>query len=153
MPSFLSRVAPVEEEAPGAAVHVAPLPWQNRAPLPFSELFRSHYAAIRAARMAAIGPGYLVLVVRGEDHFIGHGCVTLGGSEASHTLVVGRHARADISLASDPSVALRHLVVRVRLDSDRRPILRVIDLHTEYGFLVDGVGSCSAAITDGLPGE
>ncbi len=149
MPAFLSRVAPVSEEAPESATSVGSLPWQNRAPSSFAELFRRHYTEIKAAREGAAGPGYLVVVIQHEDLFVGHGCVTLGDRDASHVFVVGRHPRTDVRLAADPSVALRHLVVRLTLDAARRPTLRVIDLHTGQGFVVEGAGTCTSAVTDG----
>lgn len=147
MPAFLSRVAPFAEEAPDSATSVNSLPWQNRAPWSFAELFHYHYAGLRTVLDGSAGPGYVVTVIHHEDRMLGHGCVTLGDPEASHTIIVGRHERSDIRLV-DPQIALRHLVLRITLGPERRPMVRVIDLHTGHGFVVEGVGACSSVRTD-----
>jgi hypothetical protein len=51
--------------------------------------------------------------------------------------IVGRHSCCDIVLPSDPSVALRHLLVRVTTLPDGTPVVRLLDLRTEAGFYLD----------------
>ena len=51
-------------------------------------------------------------------------------------LVVGRHSLCDVVLDADPTIALRHVLIRsTRLD-DGCPRLSVLDLHTNLGFVM-----------------
>jgi hypothetical protein len=53
-------------------------------------------------------------------------------------MVVGRHSEADLCIDGDPTVSLRHLIVRaVRLE-DGTPALRILDLETPLGFGIEG---------------
>ena len=52
--------------------------------------------------------------------------------------VVGRHAMCDVVLDGDPTIALRHLLVRASRLDDGCPRLSVVDLHTHIGFEVNG---------------
>ncbi len=53
-------------------------------------------------------------------------------------LVIGRHAMCDLVLDDDPTIALRHLLVRASRLDDGCPRLSVVDLHTNIGFEVNG---------------
>ena len=53
-------------------------------------------------------------------------------------MVVGRHSRAHVRLAGDPTIGLRHLVLRSRHDAEGRPFLAVSDLLAQRPFFVDG---------------
>jgi hypothetical protein len=53
-------------------------------------------------------------------------------------VVVGRHALCDVVLDGDPTIALRHLLVRASRLDDGCPRLSVVDLHTHIGFEVNG---------------
>ncbi|HEY1958296.1 MAG TPA: FHA domain-containing protein [Polyangiaceae bacterium] len=53
-------------------------------------------------------------------------------------LVVGRHSQCDVVLDGDPTIALRHLLVRVSLLDDGSPRLSIVDLHTDLGFQLAG---------------
>ena len=53
-------------------------------------------------------------------------------------VVVGRHAMCDLVLDGDPTIALRHLLVRATRLDDGCPRLSVVDLHTNIGFEVNG---------------
>jgi hypothetical protein len=50
--------------------------------------------------------------------------------------VVGRHTRCDVTLPSDPGVALRHLLIRATTLDDGSPAVRVLDLRTAQGFFL-----------------
>jgi len=52
--------------------------------------------------------------------------------------VVGRHAMCDVVLDADPTIALRHLLVRARRLDDGCPRLSILDLQTHIGFEVSG---------------
>jgi len=53
-------------------------------------------------------------------------------------IVVGRHAMCDVVLDGDPTIALRHLLIRASRLDDGCPRLSVVDLHTHIGFEVNG---------------
>jgi hypothetical protein len=53
-------------------------------------------------------------------------------------LVAGRHAFCDVVLDADPTIALRHLLIRATRLDDGCPRLSVLDLHTNIGFAVHG---------------
>jgi hypothetical protein len=53
-------------------------------------------------------------------------------------LVLGRHDKCDVVLEGDPTIALRHLLVRAQLLDDGCPRLSVLDLSTDIGFQVAG---------------
>lgn len=60
-------------------------------------------------------------------------------AEPTSYLVVGRHTQCDVVLSGDPSIALRHVLVRSLSLDDGCPILSVHDLRTHDGFaLSDG---------------
>ena len=61
------------------------------------------------------------------------------------SLVVGSHPLCDVRLFEDPSVELRHLLIRSSALDDGCPILSVVDLHTARGFLLSN-GACERAI-------
>lgn len=66
------------------------------------------------------------------------GCCDVAADPSAH-VVVGRHALCDAVIDADPTVALRHLLVRASRLDDGCPRLSVIDLHTTLGFaLADG---------------
>jgi len=58
--------------------------------------------------------------------------------DPSAFVVIGRHAMCDIVLDGDPTIALRHLLVRASRLDDGCPRLSVVDLHTHIGFEVNG---------------
>ena len=63
-----------------------------------------------------------------------HAPLAFADLHAEDHLVVGRHTECDVRL-SDPSVALRHVLVRARV-TDGRAALLVSDLATDAGFRV-----------------
>lgn len=63
-------------------------------------------------------------------------------------VVVGRHALCDAVLDANPTIALRHLLVRATRLDDGCPRLSVLDLHTHLTFtLADGQKASSIAAT------
>lgn len=61
-------------------------------------------------------------------------------------VVVGRHSFCDVVLDADPTIALRHLLVRAARLDDGCLRLSILDLHTNLGFEVHG-GEPSRAIS------
>jgi hypothetical protein len=63
-------------------------------------------------------------------------------------LVVGRHAMCDLVLDLDPTIALRHLLVRAARLDDGCLRLSILDLHTHIGFETSsGLSSRSISAT------
>ncbi len=61
-------------------------------------------------------------------------------------IVVGRHEFCDLVLDADPTIALRHLLVRARRLDDGALRLSMLDLHTNLGFEVSS-GESSRSIS------
>jgi hypothetical protein len=75
--------------------------------------------------------------------------IVVGGNPEDAVAVIGRHERANLSLANDPTVALRHLLSRVVFGIGDRPRLQLVDLRTGQGVEVDGHGRVDGIFTDG----
>ena len=61
-------------------------------------------------------------------------CTVLAQSDAF--VIVGRHTQCGIVLPDDPFVALRHLLVRSIALPSGGAAVRILDLHTQLGFLL-----------------
>jgi hypothetical protein len=57
-------------------------------------------------------------------------------SHADAFMVVGRHTQCGIVLSDDPFVALRHLLVRSIALPSGKAAVRILDLHTQLGFVL-----------------
>jgi len=108
----------------------------ERAPRSFRELFVCNYAAIRRLCSSHARAGLAVVAV---DAFTGRfmGSLWLGAKDGSaNSAIIGRHGRADLWLADDPSLSLRHLAVvlwpAAATDEVR---FRILDLRTSTAFL------------------
>jgi hypothetical protein len=100
---------------------------------------------LHAERAAPFGmTGYRVFWVLGE-HI---GSLDLPAHDASY-LVMGRHTQCDVVLAADPTIALRHLLVRAQLLDDGAVGLRILDLNTTLAFHVDDGGPCRSIFAMG----
>ncbi len=65
-------------------------------------------------------------------------------SHADAFVVVGRHTQCGIALPDDPFVALRHLLVRSIALPSGKAAVRILDLHTQLGFVLpDGTQQTS----------
>jgi hypothetical protein len=110
-----------------------------------SDLRASYAIAERAASAAT-------------DTFDGHRLYWVNGANVSYAalpassdahLVVGRHTNCDVVLPLDPSIALRHLVVRSMRMPDGDLALRVLDLHTQIGFKLENGESRHSIVARG----
>jgi hypothetical protein len=127
--------------------HVGQSSWASERLWTFERLFKQHFAAIRELHAGAAGPGYLSVAICGNQQISKHALLgTLGRESADRTLIIGRHGRAPMRLANDPSIALRHLLVRL---TGTTPLIRILDLHTGQGFRAEGAGACQAVASDG----
>jgi hypothetical protein len=77
-------------------------------------------------------PGYRVVWWRGRE--VGH--YDLPAHPAAYA-VVGRHMQCDVVLGTDPTIALRHVMMRAAALEDGTVALRVLDLRTARGFYLD----------------
>ena len=106
----------------------------------FEGLFRGSRVDLHAAYGIARGltfsrgllaePGHRLVWIRGDAV-----SSTVVG-EASSYVIVGRHAKCQAILPDDPTIALRHLLLRSNAQPDGSVTLRIVDLHTETGFLL-----------------
>ncbi|MBW2462127.1 MAG: FHA domain-containing protein [Deltaproteobacteria bacterium] len=89
-------------------------------------------------------PAFLVVAIRGRTQRRR----TLVTLDDGH-LVVGRHTESDLYLDADPSVSLRHLLIRALHLDDGTPALRILDLDTKAGFRVDGGDDVRSLVATG----
>ncbi|RLB45392.1 MAG: hypothetical protein DRJ42_30030 [Deltaproteobacteria bacterium] len=89
-------------------------------------------------------PAFAVVAIRGRTQRRR----TLVTLDDGH-LVVGRHTEADLCLDADPSVSLRHLLIRAVQLEDGTPALRMLDLDTKAGFRVEGGDDVRSLIATG----
>ncbi|MEN0062538.1 MAG: FHA domain-containing protein [Myxococcota bacterium] len=101
-------------------------------PAPSGEVaFIGAYAKIRSTCLAATGPGIALFAV--DDEGMASEAVIYAKSETIQTAIVGRHSEADLVLADDARISLRHLAVVIC--PDQGPVTRyhVLDLRTPLG--------------------
>lgn len=85
--------------------------------------------------------GHRIVWVRGGCY----GVRELSAHDAAYA-IVGRHTHADVVLELDPTIALRHLVLR-SIETGGQLALRILDLQTSTGFaLADGEPRRSAVV-------
>jgi hypothetical protein len=64
-------------------------------------------------------------------------------------LVIGRHTQCDVVLPADPTIALRHLLVRAVILPDGTVGTRIMDLRTTLAFHVDDGAPCRSIFAVG----
>ncbi len=117
--------------------------------LPLDVLGLSH-AYARAKEMHAAMPprpglaGYRIFVVLRENVR----ALDLPASPDMY-MVLGRHTQCDMVLDAEPSVALRHLLVRAIVQPDGAVGVRVLDLQTTLAFHVDNGEACRSIFAVG----
>jgi pSer/pThr/pTyr-binding forkhead associated (FHA) protein len=103
----------------------------------FEELFRAHYAALRALLNGRTQPGLALLVVSPEG--IEASGWFAARDAAVNSLTVGRHSSADVFLPSDTRLSLRHLVLLLHQGQDEEPAgFRVLSLRTPVATVDEG---------------
>lgn len=110
------------------------LPWQMKIPLQAPNLETAYTTAV-AAEKARNEPAAGYRLYWMAVGYFGSIDVPL---DPQSFLVLGRHAMCDVVLEGDPTIALRHLLVRASRLDDGCPRLSVIDLHTNIGFELAG---------------
>jgi hypothetical protein len=98
----------------------------------FAEGFARGFDRI-AAHLASGEPGFVVVGYSPEMERSAVRQIKLGPDSAIEPVVVGRHECADLVLASNESLSLRHALVLLRADADGRPVTRVLDLRSGVG--------------------
>jgi hypothetical protein len=63
--------------------------------------------------------------------------------------VIGRHTQCDVVLDAEPTVALRHLLVRAVPQPDGGVGIHILDLNTSLAFHVDDGGPCRSILAVG----
>jgi hypothetical protein len=76
------------------------------------------------------------------------GTVDLPALEGAY-VVAGRHTQCDILLDADPTIALRHLLMRALVLPDGAVGVRILDLRTNLAFHVDSGGPCRSIFAVG----
>jgi hypothetical protein len=116
---------------------------------PFAAVFRKHFAALRAAHVAAhAAEGVMIAAVDGNGVFDGHSHLRLPATGIAH-LILGRHERCDVVLSRDSDVSLRHLLVRATRGPHGQLQLRAIDLRSRCGLLSEDGKRCEAIASQG----
>jgi hypothetical protein len=105
---------------------------------------------LRAAADGMSADGVLIAAFEYNSQIANIERLGLPGSACSLPYaIVGRHPQAHLKLWCDPSVALRHLFVRLIPGIGGRPELDVRDLRTDQGFSVEGLGPASSIRSSG----
>ncbi len=118
------------------------------APLAARELFVRHYQAIRDCDAQHPRQGVAVLAFDRQSEPIGVAWLA-AGEDRARALIIGRHSRCGLVIpVSHSTIALRHLVVTVRL-TQGRPLARIIDLCTHTGFVDESGRVLQSASIDG----
>ncbi|MBU1535379.1 FHA domain-containing protein [Myxococcota bacterium] len=65
-------------------------------------------------------------------------------------IILGRHPSCQIALQADPSISLRHLLVRIYHRPKQKPIVKILDLHSEIGFYDESGTKVTALKCEGL---
>src|SRR5678815_1329969 len=105
------------------------LPWQMKIPLQAPSLDTAYATAMAAERARERTPGYRLYWMAAGT--FGSFDIPL---DPQAFVIVGRHGMCDVVLDGDPTIALRHLLVRATRLDDGCPRLSVVDLHTNIGF-------------------
>jgi hypothetical protein len=106
-----------------------------RPQLSIHELFSKHYDKTREWLAGRNQPG-IALVAMDFDAVRGAAFLASKPDVVS-TAIIGRHTQADLRLAGDPSLSLRHLALLVypRLSGRSGARYRLLDLRTAIGFV------------------
>jgi hypothetical protein len=112
------------------------LPSQVESPLPETSVDVAYRLALAADKDREAAVGYRLYWLSANEF----ASFDVPVDENAFT-IVGRHDQCDVVLEADPTIALRHLMVRASLLDDGSPRLFVLDLHTDIGFEVAGARS------------
>jgi hypothetical protein len=113
----------------------APEALPARPELPIRELFAKHYEKIREWLVKGDRPGVALVAM---DYDAVRGAAFLASKpDVISTAIIGRHSQADLRLAGDPSLSLRHLALLVypRLSGRSGARYRLLDLRSAIGFV------------------
>jgi hypothetical protein len=121
---------------------------QPTRPQPFRHVFLQTYARMRAALCEAQAPCYVLLAAAPADSEVEPILLPLS-VEGCTDAIAGRHDRCHLVLPEDPTVALRHLLVRAYIDGDGRPRVRLLDLCSRTGFQDEQARPCTGLSSDG----
>jgi len=101
-------------------------------PALFAQAFARGFDRV-SAHLASGDPGFVVIGYSlGTERSVVRQ-IKLSRDSAIEPVVVGRHECADLVLASNDALSLRHALVLLRIDADGRPLVRVLDLRSGIG--------------------
>jgi hypothetical protein len=114
-------------------------------PLPLEQLFLRYYDELLERSETLSDTGALLVGLEHDGRLAGIQVLSLEAQEPDLAYaIVGRHPQAHLRLGRDPSIALRHLFVRVVSGRLGVPEVDVRDLRTGQGFSIDGLGPAAA---------
>ena len=109
-----------------------------------------HYAYLRAKELHAARPApvgargcRVFCIFRDEAH-----AIDLPATPDAYA-IIGRHTQCDVVLDAEPTVALRHLLVRAVVQPDGAIGVHILDLNTSLAFHVDDGGPCRSILAVG----
>jgi len=118
--------------------------------LDIEAVFARHYRRLKQEAESLSGAGVLVAAIENTGQLVAIGLLNPDTElSGAHYLVVGRHDQAHIRLTHDPTVALRHLFVRLAPGTNGMPEIDLVDLRTGQGFTVEGIGLAAAIRSSG----
>ncbi len=142
--SMPSLAQPTRNDNPETVINAG---WVVEPPWSFERLFFHHFEHLRELREINVATsGYAVVGIFANRTLSTYGWLTQGCGPNPDLWVFGRHRRCDLRLRGDPTVALRHLLVRLARDGS----LVLDDLASGQGFDVGEVGRCHAASSRGM---
>lgn len=104
------------------------------APPPNGEVaFVGVYDKIRSACLAVSEPAIAMFAI--DEDGIASQATVFAKAQSIQTAIVGRHSEADLVLADDARVSLRHLAVVLHPDAGPSPRFHVLDLRTPLGMV------------------
>ncbi|MEM6730323.1 MAG: FHA domain-containing protein [Myxococcota bacterium] len=119
---------------------------ERRAPVSLESVWDTHWGEILETFDGGRGSGFALVLIDDVGYLRVMGQLIRPKDDLPHAVTLGRHSRCGLRIVSDPYVALRHLVLALAPSSAS---LEVLDLRTEEGFIIDGIGAARSAIADG----
>lgn len=105
----------------------------NRIKISFADFFIKHYDFMKEKVNSINEPSFLIFAGTNLSFRPEFLKIPVSDSVAKDA-VIGRHENCPMCLLEDPFLSLRHLLVRVRVSKDKKPVLKVLDLNTPTGF-------------------
>jgi hypothetical protein len=115
---------------------------------PFAVVFARVFPVLRTVHDSFDRDGLLAVAVREGRFLETHVHLDLSRKRVAHALI-GRHQRCDLFLGHDPSISLRHSLLRAVRTDDDQVRTRLIDLASGQGFLTEDGTPCESLLAEG----